>query len=172
MPEGDAGCLVNLLKTHYGRLFSYILKMIPNYSDAEDVMQEVVSVLWKKKADYVPNTDFLAWALEVARLKVYEHYKDSKRGRNQLSGETVRLLHEETLSDRTCNAHLDAVRQCISRLTLQDYRFIHLRYELNETVSSMARKFGCSVQNVYQRLSRIHNLLLVCVKRQLYQGEQ
>ena len=52
MGNDDTKYFVSKLMPHHNRLFSYILKMVPNYSDAEDVMQEVVSLLWKKTVGF------------------------------------------------------------------------------------------------------------------------
>jgi RNA polymerase sigma-70 factor (ECF subfamily) len=146
--------------------------LIPNYADAEDVMQEVVALLWRKYADYTPNTDFVAWALTVAKFKVYEYYKDIKRNQRKLSNETIRVLEKESfVSEDQYNGHLEAVKKCIQKLDMKDYKLIQLRYELNENVKYIASRFGLSVQSIYKNLARIHNVLLLCVNRQLRKEE-
>ncbi len=168
----DNDSFLELLIPNQKRLFSYIVKLIPNYSDAEDVMQEVVQLLWKKYSDYVPNTDFIAWALSIARYKVFEYYKESKRNQQRLSNETVRILEKESLiSNKEFDRHLEAIKTCLDKLKQSDYLLIKLRYELNEKVKSIAARFGCSVQNIYRNLTRVHNLLLSCVNRQYHREE-
>ena len=163
---------LKVLVPNQKRIFSYIATLIPNYADAEDVMQEVVGLLWRKYADYTPNTDFVAWALTVARYKVYEYYKDIKRAQRKLSNETIRVLEKESSSaEADYNLHLEAVKKCIRKLDQKDYKLIQLRYELNQNVKHIASRFGLSVQSIYKNLARIHNILMWCVNRQLRREE-
>lgn len=172
MANKETESFLKVLVPNQKRIFSYIATLIPNYADAEDVMQEVVGLLWRKFADYTPHTDFVAWALTVAKYKVYEYYKEIKRNQRKLSNETIRILERESstsASDYT--VHLEAVKKCIQKLDAKDYRLIQLRYELNENVKHIASRFGRSVQSVYKSLARIHNILLWCVNRQLRREE-
>jgi RNA polymerase sigma-70 factor (ECF subfamily) len=150
------------------RIFSYIATLIPNYADAEDIMQEVIGLLWRKFPEYTPQTDFIAWALTIARYKVYEYYKEVKRGRRKLSNETLRVLEKESAAaGESYDLHLEAVKKCVRKLENKDYKLVQLRYELNESVKHIASRFGCSVQSIYKSLARIHGILLRCVNRQL-----
>ena len=172
MTNSDNDNFLKLLIPNQKRMFSYIVRLIPNYADAEDVMQEVVELLWKKYFEYEPDTDFLAWALAVARLKVYEYYKESKRNQQRLSNETVRVLEKDAqLEDDKEDYRIDAIKQCVLKLSSNDYKIIKLRYELNEKVKNIAVRYGCSVQSIYNNLTRIHDALMLCVKRQMRQKD-
>jgi RNA polymerase sigma-70 factor (ECF subfamily) len=167
MANKDTESFLRLLVPNQKRIFSYIAKLIPNYADSEDVMQEVTELLWRKYAEYAPDTDFIAWALMIAKFKVFEYYKECKRHKNRLSNETVRILEKESqVSGDAYNAHLEAVNKCLKKLNMNDYNLIKLRYELNEKVRVTAARLGCSVQSVYSNLARIHNALLLCVNRE------
>lgn len=172
MANQETESFLKVLVPNQKRIFSYIATLIANYADAEDIMQEVVELLWKKYAEYTPNTDFVAWAVAIARYKVYEYYKDVKRNQRKLSNETVRILEKEsnTTADEY-NSHLEAVKKCIQKLDIKDYKLIQLRYELNENVKHIASRFGRSVQSVYKSLTRVHNILMRCVNRQIHQEE-
>ncbi len=172
MANKETESFLQVLVPNQKRIFSYIATLIPNYADAEDVMQEVVGLLWRKYENYTPHTDFVAWALTIAKYKVYEYYKDVKRNKRKLSNETIRILEKESFtSEDQYNLHLEAVKKCIQKLDMKDYKLIQLRYELNQNVKIIASRFGRSVQSIYKRLSRIHNILLLCVNRQIHQEE-
>lgn len=173
MANIETETFLKILVPNQKRIFSYIATLIPNYADAEDVMQEVISLLWRKYADYTPNTDFVAWALTVAKFKVYEYYKDIKRNQRKLSNETIRVLEKESfVTEDLYKGHLEAVKNCIKKLDTKDYKLIQLRYEMNENVKYIASRFGLSVQSIYKNLARIHNVLLLCVNRRLRQEEK
>lgn len=170
MNNKETETFLKLLMPNQKRIFSYIVTLIPNYADAEDVMQEVVNVLLRKYSDYTQNTDFVAWALAITRYKIYEYYKDKKRAKQRLSNETVRFLDKESSTKGPeFDSNLEAVKKCIGKLDINDYKLIQMRYELDQDVKSIASRFGRSVQSIYRKLSRVHNILLRCISRQLNQ---
>src|SRR5262245_41559176 len=52
------------------RLYAYVLTLLPNRTDAEDVLQEATLVLWDKFDDEHPPDDFAAWGCRIAYFKV------------------------------------------------------------------------------------------------------
>ncbi|MCK5000968.1 MAG: sigma-70 family RNA polymerase sigma factor [Anaerohalosphaera sp.] len=170
MNNRETESFLKLLMPNQKRIFSYIVTLIPNYADAEDVMQEVVNVLLRKYSDYTPNTDFVAWALTITRYKIYEYYKEKKRDQQRLSNETVRFLDKESSTKGPdFDSNLEAVKKCIGKLDAKDYKLIQLRYEMDQNVKSISLRFGRSVQSIYRNLSRVHNILLRCISRHLHQ---
>ena len=61
--------LLNLLGTHRRQLFTFILGIVHNMDDAEDVFQQTSIVLWQKFDQFAKGTDFVAWACSIARFK-------------------------------------------------------------------------------------------------------
>ncbi|HVJ69575.1 MAG TPA: sigma factor, partial [Caulifigura sp.] len=62
--------LVSLITWHQRRLFAYIMSLVRSPNDAEDILQEVNVVLWRKRDDFHAGTDFLAWAFRISRTQV------------------------------------------------------------------------------------------------------
>ena len=52
---------------HQRELYAFILSMLPNLTEADDVLQETNMVLWRKREEFEPGTNFGAWARTVAR---------------------------------------------------------------------------------------------------------
>ncbi len=42
-------------------IYTYILTMVPNSVDAEDIFQEASSLMWRKFEDFKPGSSFIAW---------------------------------------------------------------------------------------------------------------
>ena len=51
---------------HEHDLFRYVLTLLPNWNDAQDVMQETAAALWQKFDQYDPGRPFLPWACQFA----------------------------------------------------------------------------------------------------------
>jgi RNA polymerase sigma-70 factor (ECF subfamily) len=67
-----------LLKNHY-KIYAYILAFTHNTNDADDVMQDVSTILWKKFNKFKAGTNFTAWAVKVARYKVLQFYQNKEK---------------------------------------------------------------------------------------------
>ena len=76
------------------RLYAYILTLLPNRADADDVLQETSLAMWDKFDANGPPTDFLAWARRVAYHKVLDFYKKASRRTARLSRVFVERLAE------------------------------------------------------------------------------
>ncbi|MEN6307486.1 MAG: sigma factor-like helix-turn-helix DNA-binding protein, partial [Anaerohalosphaeraceae bacterium] len=73
--------------------------------------------------------------------------------------------NSRTLSDspRDYQAYLN---DCLKKLKQQDRTLLKLRYFENHKAQELASRFSCSVQYIYRNISRIHQLLLACIKKQ------
>ena len=56
---------LRLLLQHERRIRAYILALVPNWADADDLYQETTVRLWEQFADYNPEKEFGAWACTV-----------------------------------------------------------------------------------------------------------
>src|SRR5437660_4563512 len=75
---------LSLFLQNQRRLFAYILTLLPNRTDADDVLQDASLVMWDKFDADQPPTDFLAWARRVAYHKVLDFYKKTHRDVSKL----------------------------------------------------------------------------------------
>ncbi len=66
------------------RLYAYILTILPNLADADDVLQDTNSVLLRKRKEYAAGTEFGAWACRVAYFEVLALRKKRQRERGRL----------------------------------------------------------------------------------------
>src|SRR5262245_21223687 len=76
------------------RLYAYILTLLPNRADADDVLQEVSIVMWDKFYERHPPDYFVAWGCRIAYFKVLDFRKKQQRGRVLFSQETLERLAE------------------------------------------------------------------------------
>jgi len=159
---------LKLLTRSQNAIFSYILTLVPNKTNAENVYQETVSVLWEKFDQYKPNTEFRVWACVVAKYKVFEYIRKNQNSKIQFNSETVELL--ELTSNRT-NEHieerLDALRKCIKKLPSRNLRILKMRYENDWSVKKISGIIEQTVQSVYKQLNKMHLMLLACIEETL-----
>lgn len=163
---------LELLMENEKKIFTYILTMVTNSWDAEDVMQKTIVVLWRKYSEFSPGTHFAAWAKTIARNVILEHRRDEKRFNVLLSDKVLDLLHRdlEDFSDETVDMRMQYLQICLDKLPKQQRQIIHMRYRLNHSVKQISEEISKSTHVVYRALSRIQQILLRCVRRSLAEG--
>jgi len=80
---------VRLLLIYQKRIYGFILAMVPNYADAEDLFQQVVMIMCRRFGEFEAGTSFLAWALQIARYELNNIRKTQRRRSVQFSSETM-----------------------------------------------------------------------------------
>ena len=163
--------LVQLLSANHHRIYAFVLSMVPNDADAEDIMQETSRVLWEKFDQFVAGTDFVAWAMTIAKFQVLNSRK-KKKLTVPLSREIIDLISEESkkTADQTSERFF-ALRKCIAKLDTKELTFIKLRYTDGFSARIIAQRIGASIKVVYRNESRILGILNRCVRRTLTMGE-
>jgi RNA polymerase sigma-70 factor (ECF subfamily) len=163
---------LSLLMANQRRINSYILSVVPNFSDADDIMQETISVMWKKFARFEVGTDFAGWGLKVAYYCILDYRKHKAKDRLVFSDTLFQQLNDiaNEKPDDT-DDRIRHLRHCIEKLQSGDQRLLKARYELNYNANSLAVQLDRSVQYVYKHLARIHHTLNLCVKRAFREQE-
>jgi RNA polymerase sigma-70 factor (ECF subfamily) len=155
---------LQLFLAHQRQIHAFIMALVPSWSDADDLLQEAATVIWSKLDQFVPGTDFLAWALSIARYQVLNFRRKQRRERVRFSDETVqRLADDMATMVRSADARRDALADCLLKLSERDRELIRLRYQPGATVKGVAGGLGRSFQAVYKSLNRIHAQLLACI---------
>jgi len=159
---------LRLYQANERRIFGFILALVPQWSEAEDLLQETTMTLWSKFGTFAPGTAFAAWARCVARYRVMNHRKKKRHQHVQFSDEVLEVLDERVRSTAAeLDMFRDALGRCLRKLPERDRELVHLRYEYDATTKSVAQRLGRSVDAVYKALNRIHVQLLYCIRRTL-----
>ncbi len=159
---------LRLLMTNQRRIYAFILTMVPNHGDAEDLFQETVLLMWSKFDSFTRGTSFAAWGSTIARYQILSVRKRHATRGVLFSEAAVELLHNESerFLEQT-DARMQALRQCLDKLGPRDYELIRMRYRDEVTIKNIAEQMGRSVQGIYKRIVRIHDALLRCVRKSL-----
>jgi RNA polymerase sigma-70 factor (ECF subfamily) len=151
------------------RLYAYIRSLVPNRTDAEEVLQETGVVLWKKFDDFEPGSEFARWATRVARLQVLAFYKRRKRNVLHFSQSFVEAMADEAVAlTHDASPYYEALEGCLAKLSPADRDLIRRRYECSSrTARQVAREQGRPETTVYNALARIRRNLLRCMQLSL-----
>jgi len=154
------------------RIYAYLLVMVHNHNDAEDLLQETASILWERFDDFQRSGNFTAWAVGIARNKSLDFIKSKRSSRPFLSDDFYSDVAEIAASDAAgADTRLRALSDCIKKMSLQNQKLIHLRFEQGFTIKKISQMSEHSAQALYKKLSRIYAALHNCISRTLVRGE-
>jgi RNA polymerase sigma-70 factor (ECF subfamily) len=159
---------LQLLMSNHKRIYAFILGMVPNYQDAEDLFQETILVMWSKFDQFQQGTSFASWGATVAKYQILNARRRKTTQNLQFNPDIQKLIMEKSESFyEQVDVRMQALRQCIGKLNDRDYELVQMRYEKEQDVKEIAERLERSMQSVYKRLARIHDALLHCVRRTL-----
>ena len=148
-------------------LYSYILCLLPNRTDAEDVLQETNLVLCKKFNEYDEKGNFQAWAFRIAKFQVMAHLTKNRRSKICFSNELVETLAEEEFDHSQLKLSQKALQLCYEELPLHMKDIARLRFKDEAPLKEICKKVGRPMGSVSATLHRIRGHLLQCVKQKL-----
>ncbi len=153
-------------------LFSYILALVWNLQDAEDLYQQTAMTLWTKFEEYEQRTEFSHWAFATARLLTLNFQRTQRRYKKFLTSDTAAMLAEKQAAlPRAAIVELpDALIRCMERLSQSDRRLVQLCYGEEQAIKLVAEEIGRTVQSTYNSLSRIRRSLFDCIRRAMDRG--
>ena len=154
-------------------LFRYVLALLPNYSAAEEIMQDTLIVMWRKFDQFRSGTNFIAWGMQIARFNVLNYQRRKRTGVVLFEEETLDniTLYQEKHASSIEDDYLNALNECTEKLPENSKKLISMRYVENTSVIDIATKFQKTLNSTYKALSRIHHALLICVERKVAKGE-
>lgn len=155
------------MQKYWPELFHFTLKLIPNRSDAEEVLQDASLVLWQKYEEFQKGSNFSGWAKSVISFEVMAFRKKKKKWL-LFDDELVEEL-AATESERNCrilSIHA-ALDHCTMKLSEKDKNLVRLRYKERQSAKEIARIVERSADAIYKALGRIRLALHGCIQREL-----
>ncbi|MCG8583917.1 MAG: sigma-70 family RNA polymerase sigma factor [Pirellulales bacterium] len=168
MPDHSPDDLIELLARHKSQLFGYIVSIVHHVPDAEDVFQQTCVVVWEKFDRFEPGTDFVAWAVTIARNKSIEFLRKQQRERRGFSDMLLSQLAERQHDEGDLHAaRARALETCSKKLPDDERKLIQQCYQRGVKIKDVAEDIGRPVGSVYDSLSRIRRKLFECIQRVL-----
>ena len=152
-------------------LYAFILSLLPNRSDAEDVLQETNLILCQKSKEYDPEGNFRSWAFNIARFQVLGHITKKKRSKIYFSNELVETLASEEFDVRTHQLTQRALQICYELLPDHMREISRLRFKEDLSMKEISKRIQRPIGAISGTLFRIRQNLVQCVRIRLPQLE-
>jgi RNA polymerase sigma-70 factor (ECF subfamily) len=163
---------VSLLVANQGRIFRFLMTLVPNRQDAEDLFQQTCITLWRSREKYEPSAgEFASWACAIAHNHVRNFRRKETTRRNVLSEEITRTLIETRAAHSSL---LDewhrALSQCLERLTPHQRDIVQDCYGGDGRIKDAAGGSGRTPNALYKILRNIRGLLHDCIRKSVTEG--
>ncbi len=159
---------LRLFAANQPRIFAYILTMLPDWNDAEEVLQATCVTLWQSFAAYESGTNFNRWACKVALHQVLTFRKRRKRGPTPFGDRFVEVVSQEIDAQRdSLDDQRLALTRCIKKLHARDRDLVNRCYASGAVIKEVARQLDRPPGTVYKALTRIRRALFACIEQTL-----
>jgi RNA polymerase sigma-70 factor, ECF subfamily len=159
---------LSLYLQHKLRVDAYVRSLVPNRADADELLQDIATVLWRKFDDFEIGTRFDHWAGRIAQRHVFNFFRHRQRESLFFNEYVFTALAEEVMRQNdNWDDRRDALASCLKELSQPDRELVKARFLSGATNREAARLAGRSESAVSRALSRIYATLLGCVQRRL-----
>ena len=153
-------------------LLGFIRAILRNTADAEDLFQETCRIILEKSAE-TAIVDFRAWAKEIARRQVLQHWRTlrSRKTSTVPTEEMAQLVSDVYLNHSPTPDELAeesaALRACLEEMPEKQRHVIRLRFLAGQGYDSIARAIQGSEGAIRRMVARTRILLMECVRQRL-----
>ncbi len=159
--KGNNEAFDALLNRHKDRVFSYILHIVKDRDQAEDIFQEtfVKAIMTIKQGRYTDSGKFSAWISRIAHNLIIDFYRQEK-AENTVSTDSDetdmlnrRDLAEENVEDRLVSEQIqEDVRRIIEALPESQREVLMMRYYRDMSFKEIAEATNVSINTALGRM--------------------
>lgn len=146
-------------------IFRYVAALVPNISDAEDIVQQTAVALWEKFDAYDPAQPFTPWACRFALNKARQWIERRQRWQALLEGGLAEELAQRREELRPeLEVRLKHLEGCIGKLPQNQRSIVEDYYYHRTGIEKVAESSGRTVEATYKSLQRIRQTLQICIE--------
>lgn len=147
---------------------AFIGSVVPNFHQAEEILQRVAVVLVRKFAEYDPRLSFVAWAISVAKYEILYFRRQHATDRHYFDTQTIEKIaagHERL--EREFSPARQALRECLKKVQGRARQAIELRYGQDVKPAALAESMGVGAGAARMLLMRTRMAIRDCVERRM-----
>lgn len=159
-----------LYERYFQRIFSFVVLRIRNRADAEEIVQEVFTAVYRSVENWRGQSSLASWMYGIAKNTVNNHIRRAKSQELRIEraeSDLVRSCHsmdhcnpEELLN---LSRSEDAIRGCLNSVSEWHAEAFMLRHFENLSIGEIATRVSRSNDAVRSSLYRMKKLLVEAV---------
>ena len=140
------------------RIYRYVYSRVGNAHEAEDITSQTFIAAYESLRRYRERGQFLAWLFRVARSKINDHFRRSRREVGLDAAERI-VEADDALGALIQNEELIRLRSLIKKINDDERELIRLRYVADLSFVEIAELLGkredAVKKSVYRLLGRL-----------------
>ena len=156
-----------LYERYFQRVYSFTYMRLRNRADAEEVVQETFTAVFRSIDAYRGRSSLLSWIYGIAKNTVNNHVRKAKahearieRAKLEIQRSISPCTPEESLNLQRCT---DAIQERLSSIADWHVEVFVLRHMENMSIGEIARRMSRSNDAVRSSLYRVKRLLVEAV---------
>lgn len=134
-----------LMRKYSPELFNFILRMVSNAEDAQDILQDTFVRVWEKSGQFKGNSNAKTWILRIAINLSYSHLKRRNRWSLAVLDEVKTLLSGSDPAKETEDLHHSKLlEKSLKTLTPRQHAVVVARIYQDLPFAQIAKAVGCS----------------------------
>jgi RNA polymerase sigma-70 factor (ECF subfamily) len=152
--SGDKQAFDELLKTIQAPLFRYIYRLVGEHALAEDILQEVFIIIYRKLMWLENPKLFRAWSYRIASRAAFKHLKKETRWSEQIRDDKVlETLPAESAKETYAAELTSEIPRLISEVSPASRAVLILHYLDEMPLSEVAEILDISLGTTKSRLA-------------------
>jgi RNA polymerase sigma-70 factor (ECF subfamily) len=167
--RGDASAFERLYRETSSRLFGVCLRLLPERSEAEDVLQEVYATVWRKAGQFdASRASAITWLAMIARNKAIDRLRAAP---SSLKRAPIELIDEIADSAPSPSAQVESadenerLRLCMEELDARRRQLIRTAFFDGATYEELAQRSGSPLGSIKSWIRRGLIQLRACLER-------
>lgn len=155
-----------LVVEHHVQLRAFVRSLAVDPDWVDDIAQEAFLTAYRDWKSFDSTRDFGKWLRGIAANIVRNELRKDARRQRILHTDVAELLlarHAE-LKEQPEPVAVEAVRECLSKLTPRHRDVVQARYRDGQTAPALAERFQMTADGVRQLLVRVRLQLRQCVE--------
>ncbi|MEX0642693.1 MAG: sigma-70 family RNA polymerase sigma factor [Pirellulales bacterium] len=153
------------------RIFAFVLSLLGNLDDTNEVIQETCVRLWEQFDTFNPEGDFGAWACSIAYYQVLSMRKRLRTSKLEFGDAYYKAIADEVSAlSKEIDSRQIALHECLKKLDPRHRELLRLCYSGDHSVKAIAHRLGRSLTATYSSLFRIRRMLRECIESTLLRG--
>ena len=162
--EGDQQAFTSLMNRHKEKIYYFILKMLKNVSDSEDVMMITFNSAFMNINTFKPDYPFKTWLYKIAKNNCIDFIRKRKAEIISYDNDLNYVFNKESenlnpAETMISNQAMEVFHRHLDKLTDYQRDLIEMRYYFNCSYKDLAEIKKVKVSTIGAQLNRITAML-------------
>ncbi len=157
--SGDASALAELYDQQVRTVYSLVVRIVADQTDAEEVLQEVFTQVWRKAEQFDSTRgSAAAWLLTMARSRAIDHLRARRARPDHRAASSEHSLRElesvgiDPVTALVAEEDTSRIRKALAALAPTERTAIELAYYEGLSQSEIARHLGTPLGTIKTRI--------------------